>query len=119
MPTGDGLIVFLGTQDLDATDRFYRQTLGLELYRDQGTCRIYNVCGGGKIGFCAHIPMVKGERSPIVTLVMDDVDGTYQHLIAAGVEVLHAPQENPRYHIYHFFTQDPNGYTLEVQRFLD
>ncbi len=119
MPSGSGLIIFLGTQDLESTDHFYRKTLGFELYKDQGVCRIYSVPGGGKVGFCTHIPVLKGERSPIITFVVDDVDGVHQRLMAAGVEGLHAPQENPRYRIYHFFAQDPNGYTLEVQRFLD
>ena len=119
MPSADGLIVFLGTQDLQATDHFYRLTLGLELYKDQGVCRIYSVPGGGRIGFCTHVPVVKGDRSPIITFVVDEVDQFYHRLVAAGVVVPHAPQENARYRIYHFFTQDPNGYTLEVQRFLD
>ena len=118
MTAGDGLIIFLGTNDLEATDRFYRLTLGFALHKDQGVCRIYSVPGGGSVGFCTHIPIVRGERSPIITFVVDDVDQVYQRLIDAGAQVPHAPQENPRYHIYHFFTQDPNGYTVEVQRFL-
>lgn len=119
MSAADGLIIFLGTQDLEATDHFYRLTLGLDLYRDQGVCRIYSVPGGGKIGFCTHVPVIKGDRSPIITFVLDDVDEAYRRLITAGVDVPHAPQENPRYRIYHFFAQDPNGYTIEIQRFLD
>ncbi|OQY24133.1 MAG: hypothetical protein DRJ03_06405 [Chloroflexi bacterium] len=26
---------------------------------------------------------------------------------------------NPRYNIYHCFLRDPNGYLIEIQRFLD
>lgn len=115
----EGLIVFLGTHDLDATDRFYREVLGFALNRDQGACRIYAVPGGGQVGFCIHIEVVQGERSPIITFVAEDVDSVYQRVTASGVAVDHPPQENPRYHIYHFFTKDPNGYTIEVQRFLD
>jgi hypothetical protein len=29
------------------------------------------------------------------------------------------PQDNPRYGIYHFFFEDPDGYKLEIQSFHD
>lgn len=32
----DGLIVFLGTDDMEATEGFYGRLLGLPLYKDQG-----------------------------------------------------------------------------------
>jgi len=115
----DSLIGFFGTRDLHATDHFYSQVLGLPLEKDQGTCRIYRVTEGGMLGFCRHIEPTGTPRSPIITLVTDDVDGIYQRLVAAGVEVPHPPAVNPKFSIYHFFITDPNGYTVEVQRFLE
>lgn len=115
----EGLILFLGTLDLDKTHQFYTQALELNMIIDQGACRIYRVPGGGHIGFCSHIPPVLGEKSPIVTLVTQDVDGCYEKLIEWGVAILHPPAINPRFGIYHFFLKDPNGYTLEIQRFTD
>ncbi len=113
-----GLIVFFGTKDLNATHQFYQDVLGLSLYKDQGLCRIYNVEGGGKLGFCEHIEIAKSERSPILTLVVEDVDAYYERLIIKSVKVAHPPRENPKFKIYHFFLEDPNGYTLEIQKFL-
>lgn len=109
-------IVFFPTTDLAATAAFYEQTLGLALTVDQGNCRIYRA-GAGYVGFC------QAETAPqhdglILTLVSDDVDGWYARLHAAGVPTDGAPRANPRYRIYHFFARDPNGYRLEVQRFL-
>lgn len=115
----DSLIGFFGTKDLLATDHFYAHVLGLPLDKDQGTCRIYRVTEGGLLGFCRHIEPTATPRSPIITLVTDDVDGVYQRLAAAGVEMSHLPAVNPKFNIYHFFVADPNGYTVEVQRFLD
>jgi predicted enzyme related to lactoylglutathione lyase len=114
-----GLIVFFGTEDINATHHFYVDVFGLTLHRDQGICRIYDVEGGGRLGFCQHIKVVKDEKSPIITLVTEDVDGVYKKLKEKGAVIKHPPKENNKFNIYHFFLQDPNGYTLEVQKFLD
>ncbi|MGI6344269.1 MAG: VOC family protein [Bacillota bacterium] len=112
-------IGFYGTRDLDATHAFYTAGLGLELSRDQGACRIYAVPGGGMVGFCLHLPVAVEGRSPILTFVTDDVDGRYDALLDAGYSAETAPATNERFRIYHFFARDPNGYLVEVQRFLD
>lgn len=45
-------ITFLYTDDLAASTRFYEEKLGLELWLDQGSCRIYTVTGCGYLGVC-------------------------------------------------------------------
>jgi catechol 2,3-dioxygenase-like lactoylglutathione lyase family enzyme len=55
----------------------------------------------------------------LVTLVIDDVDGFHQGFVAAGVPCEKAPQHNEKYNVYHAFYRDPDGYLIEVQRFLD
>lgn len=114
----DGMIVFLGTVDLEATDHFYREILGFELYKDQGLCRIYSVPGGGKIGFCSHLEPIYGDKSPIITFVTDKVDDFYERLSKMSDKVIASPKVNPRFDIYHFFTEDPSGYTVEIQKFI-
>ena len=114
-----GLIVFFGTSDLEATHRFYHDALELALERDQGLCRIYQVPGGGKIGFCTHLEKVNGKKSPLLTLVTPEVDEWYRRLKEKGIQVEVPPVENPLFGIYHFFLQDPNGYTVEIQRFVE
>lgn len=114
----EGLIVFLGTNDLEATHKFYHNTLNLPLYKDQGLCRIYDVPGGGKVGFCEHMDVSIRGKSPIITLLIDDVDGVYKRLSEKGVNIEKEPGVNPKFNIYHFFAVDPNGYYVEIQRFL-
>jgi catechol 2,3-dioxygenase-like lactoylglutathione lyase family enzyme len=114
----DGLIVFLGTKDLEETHRFYHGVLGLALDRDRGACRIYGVPGGGGLGFCEHLELSASANSPIITLLTDDVDAVHARLLAHGVSPEAPPKVNPRFAIYHFFVRDPNGYVVEVQRFL-
>ncbi len=115
----EGSIVFVGITDMDKTDSFYREKLGLELYKDQGLCRIYKVPGGGMLGFCTHQEVVSRDKSPIITLLTPDVDACYKALRKMGIKVDEEPKSNPRFKIYHFFLQDPDGYTVEIQRFLD
>lgn len=119
-PPIESQITFLYTPDLHATANFYENVIGLPLWRDQGTCRIYHVGGSAYVGFC-HRDAAEtiDRRSLIFTLVTPDVDGWYAHLQAQGVDFEKPPQVNPRYNIYHCFLRDPNGYLIEIQRFLD
>lgn len=111
-------ILFLGTEDLIETHKFYMDKLGLELYKDQKTCKIYKINNGSSIGFCTHIKKTIDEKSPILTLIVDDVDKVYEEFIGKELKVLEKPKENEKFNIYHFFLKDNNGYTIEIQKFL-
>ena len=114
----DGLVAFYHTADLQATHHFYHEILGLPLYKDQGACRIYEALPGGYIGFCEHFPEGRPEGL-IITLLTDAVDEAYERVCALAESAVEAPPaENPRFHIYHFFLRDPNGYKVEIQTFL-
>ena len=114
-------VTFLYTADLQATAGFYENTLGLPRVLDQGGCRIYSVAANAFVGFCSHSSAGEGEsRSGVVlTFVTDDVDQWYERLYEQGVAFEKPPALNPTYNIYHCFLRDPNGYLLEIQRFLD
>ncbi|MFK7604449.1 VOC family protein [Deinococcus sp. SM5_A1] len=115
-PSFDAFIGFYPTADLAATHDFYVGTLGLTLARDQGSCHIYSVAGGGFLGFCER-GSVALPPSVVLTLVTEDVDGVYERLMAAGVTAEAAPKHNAEYGIYHFYAQGPSGERVEVQRF--
>ena len=55
----------------------------------------------------------------IITLVSDEVDAWHDRLTAAGVPVEQAPKVTEEYGVYHAFYRDPDGYLVEIQRFLD
>jgi catechol 2,3-dioxygenase-like lactoylglutathione lyase family enzyme len=118
-PPVEQFITFLYTTDLTTSAQFYEEMLGLELVRDQGTCRIYRVSGDGFLGICQRDSVPDDKRNIIVTIVTPDVDGWYAALQARGVTFEKAPETSPKYNIYHCFLRDPNGYLLEIQRFLD
>ncbi len=122
-PNIDQQITFLKTRDLEGTAHFYGEVLDLPLKLDQGTCRIYQVSRDAYLGFCQQKESSEGGTdsdtgSIVVTLVCQDVDGWYEHLRRQGLVLERPPTVNPAYDIYHFFFRDPNGYLVEIQRFL-
>ncbi len=118
-PTIDQQVTFFCTSDLAATASFYEQKLGLSLALDQGNCLIYRVGRDAFLGFCHSQETPALPTSIIFTIVTDQVDEWYGYLTQQGIEFEKPPTYNPIYNIYHCFLRDPNGYLIEIQRFLD
>ena len=114
----DQQVTFLLVSNLERSTRFYADVLGLDLVLDQGDCRIYRITGTAFVGICERSE--RGDPGSILlTLVTDDVDGRHEALIAAGAVCEQPPRHNIKYNVYHAFYRDPDGYLVEVQRFLD
>jgi catechol 2,3-dioxygenase-like lactoylglutathione lyase family enzyme len=117
-------ITFIYTDDLEQSATFYENVMGFSLWLDQGTCRIYTVTGNGLLGVCQTSDTSKGnfqtgeQHNIIFTLVTPEVDTWYEYLSERGVNFEKPPEHNPAYKIYHCFLRDPNGYLIEIQRFL-
>ena len=111
-------ITFLKTKDLDETSAFYTGVLPFELALDQGKCRIFRICPGCFVGFCLTDGST-GSDEVILTFEIEDVDGFCSDLEGQDVEIEVRPRLNKDYNIYQMFIRDPNGYLLEIQRFLD
>ena len=116
-----GNISFFGTNNLEKTDKFYKKFFDLEVYKDQGKCKIYNIPGAaGRIAFCEHMEVLTNNNSPIITFLTEEVDETYEKFKDMdGIKIESKPVKNNDFNIYQFFARDPNGYTLEIQKFLD
>src|SRR5215470_10848298 len=121
----DQQVTFLYVKDLALSERFYSETLGLELVLNQGLARIYRVGSGNAfLGICLSSEVQQAptsDRAPlgvIVTFVTNDVDSAYSALLNKGVAFEQAPALNATYKIYNCFFRDPDGYLLEIQRFL-
>ncbi len=114
-------VTFFYTHDLNASTEFYEQKLGLELWLDQGSCRIYTVSGSGYLGLCQaseiSTPSPEKQLSVIFTLVTQQVDEWFEYLQERGVKFEKPPTLNEKYNIYHCFLRDPSGYLIEIQRF--
>jgi catechol 2,3-dioxygenase-like lactoylglutathione lyase family enzyme len=112
-------ITFLYTRDLATTAYFYEEIMRLPLVVDQGSCRIYRITDDAYLGFCERDEAPEQPQGILFTLVTPDVDGWADHLRVHEVPFDKAPAVNPDYNIYHCFVRDPNGYVIEIQRFLD
>lgn len=114
----NGFITFLGTNNLEETHKFYTEVLDLRIIKDQGVCKIYKIFDDTSIGFCEHLKPTIKEKNPIITFLCESVDKKYNELKEKGVYIKAEPKVNKKFNIYHFFIKDPNGYTLEFQKFL-
>ncbi len=118
LTTFDSQIVFVPVADLHRSAAFYELVLLLPMVLDQGGIKIFRGAGGGFLGLCqSEAPLAADDRL-IFTFVTDHVDEWHDRLVAQGVPTDGAPRENERYQIYHFFARDPDGYRVEIQRFL-
>ncbi|MGL4608720.1 MAG: VOC family protein [Trueperaceae bacterium] len=66
-------------------------------------------------------PALHHPRSHLLTLTLliDDVDGVYKLLKACDIATESEPEVSRQFNVYQFFVRDPNGYLVEVQRFLE
>ena len=114
-------ITFIYVADLEETKIFYEDILQFPLVLDQGSCRIVSTIqgGGGFLGYCERKKEENNSGGIIITLVSSMVDEWFIYLQSRGVEIPEPPKINPVYDIYHFFLRDPDGYTLEIQQFLE
>lgn len=118
-PSIDQNITFLYTLDLAATAHFYLNLLKLPMALNQGSCQIYKVCGDSYLGFCQRADTPTYPKGIICTIVTDEVDQWYDYLRNQGVNFEQTPTFNQTYNIYHCICRDPNGYRIEIQRFMD
>ncbi len=111
-------VTFLHTADLGKTAVFYQTILGLKMVLDQGVCQIFQVSADAFIGFCEHVEGANPD-GVILTLVSEQVDAWHDYLVAQNVSIEKPPTLNETFNIYHIFLRDPNGYLVEIQKFLD
>ena len=116
----DQSITWVYTPDLPGTCAFYAEKLGLPQVFDQGLCRLFRWSPTSFIGVCQVRPGRHVEpKGVVITLVTPDVDGWHRHVLARGITPEAPPQHSGRFNVYSFFVNDPNGYKLEFQTFLD
>ncbi len=124
---------FLPQNDPDAALAFYRDTLGFEVRNDvaYGGLRWITVGPAGQPGtsIVLHPPaagagitdderrtiaemMAKGTYG-IITLATADLDGTFAHLQASGVDIVQEPTAQP-YGIRDCAVRDPAGNLIRI-----
>ena len=115
-------ITFLYYEDLVPIDAFYREVMGFELVEDQEWAKVYAVGGNAFVGIvhgAKGFHQAQEKNAVLITLVVDDVDSWYEYLKGQGVKLLTEIKHVEEIQVRGFFLEDPGGYSLEVQQFLN
>jgi nitroreductase len=85
----------------------------MDVWLDQGGCIILQH-GNMLLGFCQR---EETDREGVITFVYPNRECVERMHKLLGTRAKDQPKLNPVYRIYHFFTTDPDGRTLEFQSF--
>lgn len=102
--------ILLRPSDLDRSRRFYRDVLGLAVYREFGPPDDPGVVfflGSGLLEVSGHAAGPAG-RSVMIWIQVRDVRDEHARLTAAGVRVVRAPAAEP-WGLIEMWIEDPDG----------
>jgi catechol 2,3-dioxygenase-like lactoylglutathione lyase family enzyme len=102
--------ILLRPADLDRSRRFYRDTLGLAVYRefgDRDDPGLVLFLGGGHLEISGVADGTE-MRNLAIWLQVRDLNAEHGRLKAAGVEILRAPQREP-WGLLEMWITDPDG----------
>ena len=102
--------ILLRPSDLDRSRRFYRDVLGLAVYREFGPPDDPGVVfflGSGFLEVSGYAAGPAG-RSVMIWIQVRDVRGEHARLIAAGIPVIRAPAAEP-WGLIEMWIEDPDG----------
>lgn len=107
--------VLLRPTDFDRSLDFYRDTLGLAVYREYGEGDSRGVVfftGGGFLEISGRAPTPVAPNLALWFQVRD-VDAVHEELVAAGVEVLRPPVDEP-WGLREMWVSDPDGLRMAI-----
>lgn len=108
-------IIFFKTQHIDLLKEFYSTRIGMEIWLEQADCVILKH-GNLLVGFCQRD---QTDTCGVITFyyeTQDEVDAMYGRFKECSLQ---PPRKNDTYRIYHCFIRDPEGRTVEFQKFLE
>ena len=102
--------ILLRPADLDRSRHFYRDVLGLAIYREFGSLDdpgMVFFLGSGFLEISGHSDGAAGH-SVMIWLQVRDVDAEHERLVAAGVCILREPVTEP-WGLTEMWIEDPDG----------
>ena len=101
--------VLLRPADYDRSVAFYREVLGLHIYREWASGTVFFL-GGGLLELSRSAGPVAEDKISL-WLQVRDVDAEFDRLVAAGVEIVEAPVDEP-WGLREARVRDPDGLML-------
>ncbi len=111
-------LCFYPSSNLPETARFYREIIGLTPVMDEPFQCVFS-SGKGCIGFVDYGDNILASGHICISFNCESreaVDAEYERIQKLGYPVRTAPAKHPRFPVYSFFLEDPNGYTVEFQK---
>jgi catechol 2,3-dioxygenase-like lactoylglutathione lyase family enzyme len=114
--------VAINVSDLDRSERFYVDVIGLEVLARIETPDVREVLlgsseGGSQLMLARHTsqegPVDTGGGMWKVYVATDDSEGLFRRAVAAGAEPVAEPRHLERYKVTIAFVHDPDGHLLE------
>jgi catechol 2,3-dioxygenase-like lactoylglutathione lyase family enzyme len=105
--------ILLRPADLSRSRHFYRDVLGLAVYREFGSTadpsQVFFLGGGllelsGSAGSGGRVP----EHAPMIWLQVRDVRAEHERLAAAGAQIIRGPEAEP-WGLTEMWIEDPDG----------
>lgn len=103
--------VLLHPVEVERSRAFYRDTLGLAVYREFEGGIVFFL-GGGFLELSRQATTAPGPNVAL-WLQVRDVDAAHEELLAAGVEILRAPETEP-WGLREMWVADPDGVRVVV-----
>jgi predicted enzyme related to lactoylglutathione lyase len=103
--------ILLRPSDLDRSRRFYRDVLGLAIYREFGPPDDPGVVfflGPGLLEVSGHAPSPRGHPGMMIWIQVRDVHAEHTRLAAAGASILRKPVSEP-WGLIEMWVEDPDG----------
>ena len=118
-------ITFIYYKDLKKAVEFYEDVFGWEITTDQGWAKIYKITDGAFLGLVdekrGYFDWQK-DKTVMLTLVTttpEEVDKWYNVFQEKKVNCLSEPHDVEEINIRCFIAEDPEGYVIEIQHFLN
>ena len=111
-------LCFYPSLDLNAVTRFYTEIIGLSVVMNDKSQRVFSA-GKGNIGFVDYGDGLTASGHICISFNCESqeaVDAEYERIKKLGYPVRTAPAKHPKFPVYSFFLEDPNGYTVEFQK---
>ncbi len=106
-------IVFFNTENIENLKNFYLDRIGCDLWMDQEDCIVFKH-DNFLFGFCIRDSVDTQGMVSFFYSSKEEVDGMFEEF---KEDADNPPELNKKYPVYHFFTNDPDGRTVEFQSF--
>lgn len=104
--------VLLHPSDPDRSQRFYREALGLAVYREFSAGVVFFL-GGAFLEVSGTAAAQAGPPGLELWLQVRDVAAEHERLVAAGVPILREPRQEP-WGLIEMWVSDPDGVRIVV-----